>query len=128
LHPDNEKGANNCSLHSPRSDADSMASINIFGEELEGWQFEKYLTYCKTTLKKSYPDMEFISEGKINFQGKEGFWYRYNLSPMGVKMSAITFVVPNKGTAYVVNCSTAGRFDRYKSTFDSVATSLFFIE
>lgn len=116
-------------LTAPKTKDDPNTNINVMTEYMQNLSLEDYRAGSIESVKKAIPSASIINQGDIMANEIKGVWYSYSMAPQGIESTLVSYIFPYGGNAYIITAGTQTKdASRYRSLFDSVATSLKFEE
>jgi hypothetical protein len=73
---------------------------------MRGLSTNDYLQGTIANLAKYVQQFSLMGQGERTVGGRQAYWLHYSQSPEGLALENICYIVPDKGIAYIITCST----------------------
>lgn len=110
-------------LSTPSSDPGFRTNISVVSDSMQ-ISLDDYEQQTILSLSKYTRQFLLAGKGEVIIGGIHARWIQYTQRPIGLDLSNICYLVPNKGIVYVITCSSlASQMEQNRPPFDQAVLS-----
>lgn len=106
------------------TDPGFQTNVNVVSESMHNLSPDDYVGQTLVNMSKYLQGFALVGRGERVIGGIHARWIEYTQRPSGFALSNICYVVPNKGIAYIITCSSLQtQLEQNRPLFDQAVNS-----